>query len=161
MPFNTGDISTQTCHTMCLCLFASPCFPQTSWQSAPDLPIETRGADTVDALTGLLQLRVLDVDLYTLDRHAKHLPGLTGLSTLQTLRIQTVGGDLATSNNLRDGLLWMPHLTSLQLYTDVSGQQSLGGRQRWQNRPAVAVALFTGTPASAVHDHPMSTSQQH
>jgi hypothetical protein len=63
--------------------------------------------------------QVLDLDIYTLDRHAGHLAGLTGLSTLQELRVEMSGHMLRESVNLQDGLPCVPSLTKLLMYTKV------------------------------------------
>jgi hypothetical protein len=92
---------------------------QTFWDTLETRPSSSRGAAQVDALSGLQQLQVLDVDLFTLDRHARHLAGLTGLSTLQELEVEMVGDALPRSCNMQDGLPRMPYLTKLMMYTQV------------------------------------------
>jgi hypothetical protein len=94
---------------------------QTYWEGYGNKPNVSEGAADVDALISLQQLHVLDLYLYTLDRHARHLAGLTGLSTLQELRLEMVGDFLQDSLSLQDGLPQIPHLTKLLLYTKVGG----------------------------------------
>lgn len=64
--------------------------------------------------------QVLDLDLYTLDRHAGHLTGLTGSSTLQELRLEMCGDMLHESTHLQEGLPRVPSLTKLLMYTKAS-----------------------------------------
>lgn len=64
--------------------------------------------------------QVLDLDLYTLDRHAGHLAGLTGLSTLHELRLEMCGDMLYESTHLQAGLPRVPSLKKLLMYTKVS-----------------------------------------
>eukprot|EP00775_Hariotina_reticulata_P001900 gene1900-2234_t len=65
----------------------------------------------IDALQGLQQLQVVDLDLFCLDRHAAY-PSLTSLPSLCELRLEVVGTDsksldwLATYDWEEDVLLW-------------------------------------------------------
>jgi len=98
---------------------------QTSWWFEGELAAEIGTAlpvdldvGSVDALQGLEQLQVLDLDIVCLDRHAAY-PSLTCLPCLCELQLEMCG-TLKRSRHISAGLPHLPHLTKLLLYTKVS-----------------------------------------